>query len=81
MSEYRAPVTNERVAQDLGVTHSAVSRIRSGQRHPSVALMRKITDVYRWKGDRQMRLFATHAYSQEFEKVLGSHYGDEAASA
>lgn len=73
----RASVTNERVAEDLGISHSMVSRIRSGHRFPSVALMRRITDVYRWKGDRQMRVFGTPRYAVEFEACLRKHYDRE----
>lgn len=75
----RALVTNEQVAKDLGISHSMVSRLRSGDRHPSVNLMNRIKDLTRWKVESQMRLFATPQYAEKFEAVLAQHY-DEISS-
>lgn len=76
MSE-RAPITNEQVGRDLGVTHSAISRIRSGKRHPSVTLMRRIEKTYGWKGDAQLRVFGSQTYAAEFEQCLTRHYAEK----
>ena len=70
----RAPVTNERVATDLGISESMVSRIRSGNRHPSVTTMKKITEVTRWKIQSQSNVWGTPAYAAKFEECLARHY-------
>lgn len=80
MAEYRAPVTNARVAKDLGITHSAVSRLRSGNRHPSVALIQAITNLTRWKEDYQIKALTNGDYAEKFEEMLGKHYGETASA-
>lgn len=39
-------LTNEEVGQMVGLTYSAVSRLRSGDRTPSVEVMRRISDAF-----------------------------------
>lgn len=67
-------VTNPEVGKRLGLSYSAISRIRSGSRYPSVAIMRKIRDVYGWPIQDQVALIpeAGHntAYSEEFERRI-----------
>ena len=67
-------VTNQKVADRLGINHSTVSRIRSGERHPSLNLMRKIEAEYDWDLMAQIRINGTVAYKREFERVLAEHY-------
>lgn len=74
---FRAPVTNEQVSKDLGISNSMVSRLRNGDRHPSVALMRRITEVYRWRGESQMGVFGGPAYARKFEEALSRHYSSQ----
>lgn len=69
----RAPATNQKVADDLGITHSAVSRIRSGDRFPSVALMRNIETAYGWRLADQARLLGTQRYAIEFETWIAKN--------
>lgn len=72
----RASVTNEQVAKDLGITHSMVSRIRSGNRLPSIHLMRKIDSVLGFRIVQQIA--AAGNYAEAFENALGGHYADAA---
>lgn len=85
--KFRAPVTNERVAELLGVHHSMVSRLRSGERFPSVQLMTKIEEIFRWKMSAQAKVFATPGYARGFERAIAylneprSQYFDSGANS
>lgn len=70
----KAPVTNQRVAEDLGVTHATISRIRSGDRLPSLALMLTIEKVTRWRLSAQVRWRQEGKYATAFEQMLYKHY-------
>jgi transcriptional regulator with XRE-family HTH domain len=70
----RALVTNQRVAEDLGVTHSAVSRIRSGDRLPSLALVRRISARYNWSVEEQIEDLDPTRYAAAFEAILAKRY-------
>lgn len=70
----KALVTNRRVGEDLGVSHATISRIRSGDRVPSLALMGKVEKLTRWKLDRQVRARLEGKYADQFERVLTQHY-------
>lgn len=70
----RAPVTNQRVADDLGVTHSAISRIRSGDRLPSLQLVRRIDAVLGWAVDEQVSSLDPEVYAKNFENLLAKRY-------
>lgn len=69
-------VTNVAVAERLGVDHSTVSRIRSGQRYPSRELMRRISEKFNWKVVHQLDLLPDKGrnlrYAQEFERKVCS---------
>jgi transcriptional regulator with XRE-family HTH domain len=45
-------MTNQEVADRIGLTHTAVSRIRSGQRRASVAVIRRIVSEFGADADR-----------------------------
>lgn len=66
--------TNTSVAARLGVNHSTVSRIRSGQRYPSRRLMRLIEETYGWKVAEQMALLPdagrNRRYAIDFDKKV-----------
>ena len=70
----RSLVTNQKVADDLGITHSAVSRIRSGDRFPSLALIIKIEALLQWSMKDQARRLGSASYAEEFESRLAHHY-------
>lgn len=70
----RSQVTNQRVANDLNITHSAVSRIRSGDRLPSLRLVRRIEIVLGWAAAEQIEDLDPKRYADAFEKVLIRRY-------
>ncbi|ALY09174.1 helix-turn-helix DNA binding domain protein [Arthrobacter phage Chridison] len=75
-------LTNVAVAEKLGVNHSTVSRIRSGQRYPSRELMRKIEHEFDWKVVHQLDLLPDKGrntrYANEFEKLILKRNGAKA---
>ena len=70
--ESRAPVrvTHRVVADKLGVTVAAVSRLRSGSRLPSFDLMCKIQGAYGWPVEEQARARVNGQWMYAFESVL-----------
>jgi len=72
--------TNEAVGRRLGISYSGVSRIRSGQRYPSLANMRKIRDVYGWALEDQLALVPNTGkdmrYADELERRIAGR-GEE----
>lgn len=76
MSNTRAPVTNQRVAEALGITHSAVSRIRSGDRLPSLQLVRRISNVLNWPVDEQVSTLDPGTYAAAFEDLLSRRFDE-----
>lgn len=74
MGNVRAQVTNQKVADELGITHSAVSRIRSGDRLPSLQLVRRINHVYGWSVEEQISDLDPHRYAEAFERLLVRRY-------
>lgn len=70
----RAGVSNPRVAADLGISESMVSRIRSGDRLPSIQLVRKIATVYGWPVAEQIEDLDPGRYAVAFEDLLRRRY-------
>lgn len=70
----RSPVTNQRVGEDLGVSHSMISRIRSGDRLPSLALVRRISVAFGWPIDDQISSLDPKVYAEAFEAMLLKRY-------
>lgn len=69
--------THPEVGKLIGLSYSAVSRIRSGDRYPSLAVMRKIAAAYSWPLAEQLDLIPDNkrpgmAYAQEFERRINS---------
>jgi transcriptional regulator with XRE-family HTH domain len=62
--------TNAEVGEKIGLTHSAVSRIRSGDRLPSLAAMRAIEKAYGWTRYHQLLARDQHAYAAAFEQII-----------
>lgn len=73
----KASVTNQRVAEDLGVTHSMISRIRSSDRFPGLDLLVRISTLLTWSLDDQAKAAQAGRYAEEFEKRLATHYDVE----
>lgn len=69
MDTVSAP-TNSEVGARIGLTHSAVSRIRSGERLPSMSIMRAIEDEYGWDRLSQWAARDEGKYAECFEAVI-----------
>lgn len=72
MASTRPAVTNEAVGKALGLSHSMVSRIRSGDRMPSFDKMVKIAAVYGWSLEAQGEAHRLDQYASEFEKAINA---------
>lgn len=74
-----ATITNRELGELIGLTHSSVSRIRSGHRWPSIDAMRRIEAVLGWKVDEQIRLRPTDEsgttgrYAKELERRVNRY--------
>lgn len=72
-----AGATNPEVGKRIGLSYSGVSRIRSGDRYPSLAVMRKIAAAYAWPvADQQALIPDTGrdmAYALELERKINEH--------
>lgn len=79
--DMRAAITNVRIASDIGLDHTTVSRIRSGDRMPSLDVMIEIERVYKWAIPLQVVARATDDYAGAFERILISRFGVEVATA
>lgn len=70
-----AAVTNPRVGEAIGMTHSGVSRIRSGDRLPSFDAMTRIEAGLGWSHSDQAAARNAGKYAEEFEKALIRKFG------
>lgn len=68
--------TNLEVANKIGITHSAVSRIRSGNRNVSVEVMARVAAVYNWSVEDQVNSRVAGVYAEAFERVITAHTGE-----
>lgn len=75
------PVTNRAVAEALGLSESGVSRLRSGDRFPSLSVMQQIESVYGWTVQGQSNARAADDWTTAFEKVLEASNGNVEAEA
>lgn len=70
-------VTHPEVGKMIGLSYSGVSRIRSGDRYPSLAVQRKIRDAYGWPLADQQALIPDKGrnmeYAHEFERRINAH--------
>lgn len=60
-------MTNEAIAERIGISHSGVSRIRTGGRVPLRETMLAIEREFGWTLEQQSRAAAEGRYSAEFE--------------
>lgn len=63
-------MTNREVATALGLSESGVSRLRSGDRLPSLGLMQKIEAAYGWKVQEQSDARAANRWTDAFSDLL-----------
>lgn len=71
----KAAVTNQHIATRIGMTDSAVSRIRNGTRHPSIEVMQKIAAAYNWGVGLQAEAQARGNYAEVLERRLANVHG------
>lgn len=66
------PLTNEQIAKLIGLTHSAVSRLRSSDRQPSIATMYRVESAFGWPASEQLetRMLNAKAWAEGFETAL-----------
>lgn len=62
------------VAKVLGLTVATVSRIRSGDRLPSLNVMRLISESYDWSLDDQLVSRDEGTYANEFNRQLAESH-------
>lgn len=62
--------TNTEIASLIGLSHSGVSRIRSGQRLPSIDAMRRIEREFNWPLNAQVVAREKGTYADEFEVAI-----------
>lgn len=67
------PPTNKAVADKLGMSESGVSRLRSGDRMPSLQLMQKIQEEYDWTVQQQSDRRAAGDWTKGFEAAILLH--------
>lgn len=74
--ETRGNTTNDAVGRAIGLSESAVSRIRGGNRYPGTAALKRIASVYSWPISDQMELMADTGYdsrySDEFNRRIAA---------
>jgi transcriptional regulator with XRE-family HTH domain len=64
------PLTNSQVAEALGLSESGVSRLRSGDRLPSLDVMQTIEKVYGWTVQGQSNARQAGDWTKAFVAVL-----------
>jgi transcriptional regulator with XRE-family HTH domain len=74
MDPVKSSVTNEQVAKDLGLSHSMVSRLRSGGRNPSFETMIAIERKLKWLMEDQIRARTAGRWDSSFEELLAKTY-------
>jgi transcriptional regulator with XRE-family HTH domain len=66
------PLTNRQLAAKIGLTHSTVSRIRNGERLPSITAMEAIARECGWKVTDQLKSRTEGTYAADFRsRALG----------
>lgn len=80
--------TNREVGDRIGLSHSSVSRIRAGERIPSIDVMQVIAREYGWSLDDQaaaralqVKNPAGRAYVRGFEQAVGAEDAEAAEPA
>ena len=61
---------NKAVAYHLGLSESGVSRLRSGSRTPSLAVMQNIEAAYGWTVQDQSNAIRNNTWTSGFEEAL-----------
>ena len=74
METTQAAPTNVEVGLAIGLSHSTVSRIRSGDRLPSMAVMSEIERAYGWTRIDQWAARDAGRYADEFELAIRGQF-------
>ena len=74
------PLTNSQIAEALGLSESGVSRLRSGDRLPSLEVMQKIETKYGWTVQGQSNARQAGKWTEAFLEVLAT-VAEEASRA
>lgn len=77
---YAKEPTNASVAARINMTNAGVSRLRRGNRHPSVSVMRAIQKEYGWSMIEQYAAMQHKRYAVEFERVLKEDHAKSTSS-
>lgn len=62
--------SNQQVAQTLGIHYTTVSRLRSGQRTPSLQLMKQISTTYGVSMDRLVKAKLAGSFHELFSRTV-----------
>lgn len=73
--------TNTAVATRIDLDHSTVSRIRRGERRPSLASMLRIQEQYRWSLADQANSIVNNTYGTDFERILRQEADNQGTDA
>lgn len=64
---------NRDVAESLDLSESGVSRLRSGSRFPSLAVMQSIESAYGWSVQDQSDALQERTWTEGLEGVISAH--------
>lgn len=78
MSSMTTTLLNRAVAEQLGLSESGVSRLRSGSRFPSLAVMQTIEGAFGWTVQDQSDALQRDTWTDDFELAISSSAGDDA---
>lgn len=65
-------LSNAELGAKLGVSHATVSRIRSGNRLPSIGVMSRISELTGWSIDDQVVARNENQYSERFDLAFSA---------
>jgi len=69
----QTPLTNDEVGRLIGLSHSGVSRIKSGVRHPGVKTMVRIEKAFGWSVQDQVNARTRGDYAYQFRRRIVGH--------
>lgn len=65
-------LSNSELGVRLGVSHATVSRIRSGNRLPSIGVMSRISELTGWSINDQVQARNEGRYSEQFDMAFSA---------
>lgn len=74
-------LSNTKLGELLDLSHASVSRIRSGDRLPSLKVMSVIAGLTGWSLDDQQTARTTNTYAEQFEAVFDAYAASQAFPA